>query len=194
ELQDCYYDNNLISFWGMFHKGKNIELLLRGFQMAIGKNPKLRLLLIGSKHPRHVDFINELQGLIKNLGLDNSINLMFNQPSDIITQYLQKSCAVVLPFVDGVTFRRGTFIAAARLGVPVITSKGEDTPVELINNHNIIFANNYMEIADAILSLTADNKKRNEIGKNLKKITEMFNWDSIAEKHIIIYENILKDI
>ncbi|MEO0082910.1 MAG: glycosyltransferase family 4 protein [candidate division WOR-3 bacterium] len=187
-----FYDSNLVIFWGMFHKGKNIEVLLKGFQIAKMRNPNLRLLLIGGKHPRYSNFINEIEYYIKDLGLDKSVDFMINQPPNIIAHCLQKSCVAVLPFSDGVTFRRGTFIAAAQLGVPVITCKGEDTPKELLNNHNIIFADNYVEIASAILSITSDMNKRKNLSKNIKALMNEFNWDSIAEKHIKIYEDTVK--
>jgi glycosyltransferase involved in cell wall biosynthesis len=186
------YDNNLVVFWGMFHKAKGIDMLLKGFQEAIVQNPNLHLLLIGGIHPRHAEFINDLKCQMKTLKLEKSTTFMFDKPLETVAQQIQRSCVVVLPFNDGVTFRRGTFIAAAQLGIPVITSKGKDTPDELMSNHNIIFANNPAEITESILTLTSNSVKRGHLSRNLKKTISKFNWDSIAEEHIKIYDRITK--
>lgn len=184
-------DPDLVSYWGMFHRGKGLEQLLSGFRLALNKHSGLRLQLVGGLRPSDVAYFEELKRTIAQMGLDGYVELRTDCPGEEVVRLLQRSGVVVLPFVDGATFRRGTLVAALRLGLPVITTRGPDTPVDLVNGTNIMFADSAAKIAEGIMRLRVETGLRNTISENARALAGRFGWETIATEHVALYREIL---
>ncbi len=191
-LEECIQpDPDLVSYWGMFHRGKGLEQLLSGFRKAFSQHSGLRLQLVGGLRPSDVAYFAELKRTIAQMGLDGHVELRTDCPGEEVVRLLQRSGAVVLPFVDGATFRRGTLVAALKLGLPVITTRGPDTPADLVDGVNIIFADSADEIAEGLVRLRGDVVLRNTISENAKALAGRFSWEAIAAEHVVLYCDIL---
>jgi glycosyltransferase involved in cell wall biosynthesis len=185
------HDPKLFSFWGMFHLGKGLELLLEGFRQALERDGKLKLQLVGGVRDRDLGYIEELKALAVRLGLTAAIAMHFDRPGEEVVRLLQRSCAVVLPFADGATFRRSTLVAALRLGIPVISTRGAATPAELVHLKNVLFASSAAEFAEQIVRLSGDCELRATLSRGSTELAPLFGWDEIARAHINAYKRVI---
>lgn len=51
--------------------------------------------------------------------------------AEAVAEQLAQASVALLPFPDGASFRRGSLLAAAACGVPIVTRHGHDTPETL---------------------------------------------------------------
>lgn len=185
---DYGYDPKLFCYWGMFHAGKGIELLLAGFATALQRERELRLQLVGARREKDEVYIAELKRMTRQLGIADRVSFCFDLAGADIVQLLCRACGVVLPFRDGATFRRGTLIAALRLGLPAVTLAGPDTPAELRHQENILFASGPDDIAQQLLNLHAKPELRAALARGARALGSLFDWDSIAGQHVDLYQ------
>jgi len=181
----------LFSFWGMFHRGKGLELLLHAFRRAVQREQSLRLILAGAYRERDSDYIERVRLLARDNGIADRVEMLFNRSGTEVAGLLRRSCAAVLPFSDGATFRRGTLVAALQLGVPVITTRGPDTPEELKDGVNVLFANSEGEIADRMVALANDPAMRSSVSAHSLLAARRFRWECISEEHLRLYRSAL---
>jgi glycosyltransferase involved in cell wall biosynthesis len=180
----------IISFFGLFYPGRKIELVVHAFDEARKNHPGLKFRFIGDVHPRYRGYFLKIKELAEDVLPNDSLQWILGRTPEEIALALRQSVACVLPFPDGASFRRTTFIAALSLGVPIITTRGKSTSDQLVDGVNVLFADNASAIANRIDLLLADTSLADTIADNSKKLSSSFSWEQIASDHIRAYERI----
>ncbi len=184
------YNRSEFSYWGMFHPGKGIEKVLGGFALAVRRAEDLRLTLVGARRQKDERYIERLQELVDRLGVRQRVMFCFDLSGEDTIGVLKRCCAVILPYGDGATFRRGTLVAALRLGLPVVSTRGPDTPSELVDERSILFAADEGGIADLLLRLRSESDLRDRLSSGAAALGERFDWRDIACRHMVLYEKL----
>jgi glycosyltransferase involved in cell wall biosynthesis len=117
-----------------------------------------------------------------------------------------------LPFADGATFRRGSLLAALAHGVPTITTTDDRRPTtdtevneprvsgqwsvvggRLEDGENVILVSpgDPAGLAGAIERLAGDAELRARIGAVGRALAAQFSWETIAERHEALYQQLL---
>ena len=103
---------------------------------------------------------------------------------------------VVLPFRNGASLRRGTLIAAIRAGATVLTTDpGTDDSLEpLIGGESLwlVSPGDPDALRVGIETLLGDQSLRERLASNALAQGSNFDWNSIAQRHITLYENLLE--
>src|SRR5690606_8870341 len=99
----------------------------------------------------------------------------------------------VLPFRDGVSTKRGSFMAAIHHGLPVITTRGPELPEGLVHRENVFLVDYGDEkaLTDAILQLLRDEILRRRLAGGAKELANQFGWDNIAEQTVRVYQRVI---
>jgi glycosyltransferase involved in cell wall biosynthesis len=182
--------NHIVSFFGLFYPGRRIELVVNAFNEARKKHPKLKFRFIGDVHPRHKGYFLKIKEIAEEMLPQKRVEWILGRTPEEIALALKQSDACVLPFPDGASFRRTTFIAALSLGIPTITTKGKSTPEQLIDGMNVLFADDDSSIATMIDRLLTDHTLSAKLSENAKILSNRFSWDQIAKEHIKVYEKL----
>jgi len=165
-------------------KVKGVEYLIKAFDelrsnLSKEKFDPFKLSIIGDGSER-----KNLEGLAKELGLENKVKFLGEIPNDNIPGYLAEADCFVLP-----SLREGFGIAileAQAAGVPVVGSKAGGIK-ELIEDGKtglLVEPCNPEALAQAILKIYHGQKfAKPDLGK--------YNWGNIAEKVYEIYRKIL---
>lgn len=171
-----------IIYFGFATKSKGIDTLLYAFK-------HLRSFAISCKLVMITQLSYPLQEMIKKLNLEQEIVVTGHCSPEQISHYFQNALACVLPFNDGISLRRSSFLTALCHNVPVITTKGKGIPPCLKNRENVILTEigNSGEIADAIVALLQNPELRQKISNNAKELAKNFSWDTICKKHAEFY-------
>jgi glycosyltransferase involved in cell wall biosynthesis len=172
-------------YFGFSTRSKDITTLIHAFQVLLSESVQCKLLMITQLPKKDMDWI-------KQLGLEHAITVTGYCPPDEVSNYLKNTMICVLPFTDGVSMRRGTFIAALQHGLPVVTTFGKEVPDVLKNWENVILTpvGDSQAMSQAILKLIHNHDLINKISVNARKLGEYFSWERIGQLHEALYQSV----
>jgi glycosyltransferase involved in cell wall biosynthesis len=100
---------------------------------------------------------------------------------------------MAMPYEDGASFRRGTFMACLAHGMPTITTQPSVPLAQLKHGENIylIPTRDANALAKAIMILQNDSSLREKIAKSALVLSEEFAWDKIAKRTGEFFETVL---
>jgi len=185
----------VISFFGFVHKNKGLEVLLRAMAELKNTGYSVYLILIADLNTKDVPYHREIQNLIDSLEIKDSIYLTGYCNTTEASKCLSISEICVLPFLDGVTLRRGTLMAAFSHSLPVITTRSKKyVPKEFVDRANIFLvpANDIRALKEAIRLLGEDSRLREKLKDGAKELSKKFSWEGIAAGHIELYKSVFK--
>ena len=166
-----------ILFFGRLEEEiKNFSLLLHAFSKSKIYENEIKLLIIGDGSSK--DFIVEK---IKALQLENQVQILSFQP-DILPYIQHAKCTILTSHFEGFPM---SIIESLAAGTPVISVDCETGPKEIIqNNVNGLLVPNYDEkaLAEAIKTMTDDEKLYQTCRKNAKKSVEHLSLTTIAKQ------------
>jgi len=219
----------LLSYFGFLNESKGGEILVRALGevvkpalsrspersegsvegMAEGQGCRARLLMVGGKwgssDPTNLAYARRVETLIDELGLSEWVMWTGYTPQEEVSANLLASDICVLPYRDGASFRRGSFMAALVHGLPIVTTHCARLPKSdrlksvasphlpgLRDGENVLLVppGDAVALAEAIARLADSPELRQRLGQGAKETSKAFGWDSIAEKTFEIYHAI----
>lgn len=145
----------------------NFYIALFGSENAISKNLIVNVEQIITSLGLQIEWI--LLGGIKgnNIKFKSRYYEVDYQPEEIISRWLTASDILLMPHTDGVSFKRGTLMAALEHGLPILGTIGKYTDTELFTMKGIkLFTiNDYKNIAGFLVLLSRDKELWREMGK-----------------------------
>lgn len=185
-----------ISYFGSVYPGKGIEHMLLIWKKIREMDTAGRFLFkvigeIDTDEDNHFkEYHRQVWKWIEQYELKDCIEVTGYVSDEEVSHEIQNSQIATLFYEDGLTLRRGSFLAYLAHGIPVVTSMGDEEAYELFNNHSgIAMTENDNQIIQAIMTyvdLTRDVKEK--IRQDNLKLSEIFNWNNIASTFMKDYE------
>jgi glycosyltransferase involved in cell wall biosynthesis len=178
----------LVGYFGFLNASKGIETLLEGFAKAIAQDMNAYLLMIGgrtgSSDPTNVAYARQIDTMIEHLGIQDRIRWTGFTDDAEVSGHLYACDVLALPYRDGVSFRRGSFMAAIAHGCAIITTEPQVPLPELQDGVNVrlIPPDSPDAMAAAIRTLAADPDLRSRLQANARSLSGCFTWEQIAAK------------
>ena len=189
-------DEFVIGYFGFLNNSKGGEILMHALATLHANGLSPRLMLIGdhsgSSDHNNTDYAQRVNNLARNFGIVNHIlRTGYLAPADTSAALL--SCdLMVLPYRDGVSFRRGSFLACLAHGRATVTTLPRVQLVQLRSHENVILTQpNADAIARAILEVHSDPDLRQNIETGALRLSKNFQWSHIAEQLEEFYKDIL---
>jgi glycosyltransferase involved in cell wall biosynthesis len=193
---DLQSGDMLLAYFGLLTHTKGIETILD----ALAALPTtMRLVLIGGAGESVADqtYAHGIRQRIAEAGLQHRVIVTGHAEPNDVSAYLMAADAVLLPFSDGYSYRRGSLITALAHGTPVITTYApadivQDPLPELVDGKHalLIEPNNVTQLVDAVLRLQRDQELTYWMGRHAKVLTDVFSWERIVNQHLTFYETI----
>lgn len=186
----------LLAYFGLLTHTKGIETILDALETLPAS---MRLVLIGGAGESTADqaYAHAVRQRIAEAGLQQRVIMTGHAEPHDVSAYLMAADAVLLPFTDGYSYRRGSLITALAHGTPVITTHApagvvQDPLPELVDGKHVLLVepNNAAQLAEAILRLHRDQELTYWMGRNAKVLTDVFSWEGIASQHLAFYDTI----
>jgi glycosyltransferase involved in cell wall biosynthesis len=181
----------ILCYFGIIRPGKGIGLLLEALNEVTAKNTNIKMFLIGRYYDSYYN--DHVTKAVHNLNLQNKA--MFTGPCDdkLISRYLGISDICILPFAEGVSTKRTTFMTAVQHKLPIITTRSETLPQGLVDYENVLLFKygDRRALVNKIFELIENRKLRSKLSKNTERLSEMFSWENIARKTISVYYSVL---
>ena len=191
-------DTLLLAYFGFLNESKGGEELIEALALLRQQSFDARLLLIGGElghaDPTNAAYAQRVQALIDRHHLTDFVHRTGYIGLPEVSANLLAADAVVMPYRDGVSFRRTTLIAALRHGCPVvsITPTDPSTIPEIHSGENMLLAppRDATALAQAIASLAGDTALRQKLAVGSKQLGDLFEWDKIAGATAELYQRL----
>ncbi len=198
ERMGVYPNEFLLGYFGFLNESKGGDVLIGAMAALLSRKARVRLALIGgqtgtSDTANNTAFSAEIGRLIARYDLaDRIIQTGFVEASEV-SAYLLTCDAMVLPYRDGASFRRGTLMAALAHGCPIITTHPATPLPELQDGKNIrlVSPDSASAIVLAVTELLDAPEVRVRMGQGAHELAKQFEWGAIAEKTLEFFKSIL---
>lgn len=184
----------LIAYFGLLSPTKGVDTLLDALANW-PTQPTPVLLLIGgaATAPHDQAYATSIHATIERLQPRFRTIVTGHVDEAAVSAHLLAADVVALPFRDGVSFRRGSLLAALHHGCPIVTTFPTATMaaegIALIDQTHArcVPPDDPTALAAALADLLQDSAARLRLGSAARQLATHFSWESIAERHEAIY-------
>jgi glycosyltransferase involved in cell wall biosynthesis len=189
-----------VAYFGFINASKGVANLLRALKLARADGADIRLVMIGGRtgasDASNQHTVDATDMLIEELGfkVGNEIQITSFIGNELVSAHLRACDALALPYVDGVSYRRGSLLAGLAHGCPIMTTTPTIPLPELRDGRNVILVppEDPESLAAAILRLRADPALRNTLSAGAKELSQRFTWPAIAAETANFFEAVRK--
>ncbi len=174
----------VLCYFGFLNASKGGEDLVHALHQLVSDGMDARLLMIGgaigASDPTNRAYLARVRALIAELGLAERVIWTGHLPDEQVSACFAIADLCLLPYRDGVSFRRGSLMAALAHGMPIISTYPIDDqiPSEAMW---LVPPSDPAALADAVRSLMRDDDLRRRLGAGARELSAAFGWDQIAE-------------
>jgi glycosyltransferase involved in cell wall biosynthesis len=170
-----------VAYFGQIRPQKGLEQFLECARLVRARSARIDFRLIGSLTESAADYgraiVDEARGL--------DIDLPLGASADEVATALAAASVAYLPFPDGATARRGSILAAASCGLPLVSTIGPFTTPELAAA--VMEAASPAAAAELLLSLHDDGQRLREAHLRSERFGRTFSWESLADRYLDIF-------
>ncbi|MBN2306015.1 MAG: glycosyltransferase family 4 protein [Anaerolineae bacterium] len=189
----------VIGYFGFLNASKGVETLLQALRLTLDKGLPVKLLMIGGRtgtsDPANIVYAREVDQMVEDLDLLDHIRWTGFVDDQAVSGHLTAADMVALPFRDGVSFRRGSLMAALVHGCAIITTHPQIDEPDLIeqNTMRLIPPDSSTALCIAIEDLADNADLRKAMGRRACELSREFAWDRIAARTATYFETLLED-
>ena len=186
----------VLAYFGFLNRSKGGTTLIQTLY-HLSQQPefaeKVHLLMIGERvgasDPTNFAYLQEVEALITELGLSGRVQWTGHLPDADVAAALNVCDVLLMPYEDGASLRRGTLMAGLANGCAIVTTTPATPLPELVDGEHLIYVapGDAEAAAFAIERLLSDAKVADALRQNARKQSQLFRWDSIAERHVELY-------
>jgi len=190
-------NETLLCYFGFLNESKGGEVLFRALAELLRRGHKVKLLMIGGQvgdsDPTNVAYFEHVRALCRELGLQDHVLWTGYTPSEQVSANFLAADICVLPYRDGASFRRGSFMAALAHGLPIVSTQPRVPITTLIDGENILLVppDNVGATANAIEKLISAPTLRVQLSHGAQELAKEFTWDRIAKETERVYCTLL---
>lgn len=178
-----------ISYFGSVYPGKGIERMLKIWKKIkeMDENSVYTFKLIGDigvEESNHfASYHKQVWEWIDQYELRDCIEVTGYITDEEVSNEIRKTAIATLPYEDGLTLRRGSFLAYLSHGIPIVTTEGDEEATELFEGHSgVSMTSSDDDFIQAILHYgEMKNEEIEEIYRDNINLSYYFNWEKIAE-------------
>lgn len=192
-----YRDDDLVlAYFGFLNRSKGGLTLVRALHRLVRTRPAVYLLMIGEQvgasDATNFAYLQEVQALIRKLGVERHVQWTGNQPDNEVAADLNACDVLLMPYTDGASLRRGTLMAGLANGCAIVTTTPAALLPELVDGRDVLYVppENDQALATAVERVAGDPVLAAQLRKNARDRSAQFGWDAIARAHVALYTEI----
>lgn len=176
----------VVAYFGLLNASKGLDVLLDAFAELILREPEARLLLVGgpvgASDP--TDRLTAERLRARFAGLQNRVVQTGWLPPSDVSAYLLASDVALLPYADGPSARRGSLLACAEHGLPIVSTQPAAPDIA----HAVLSVpTNPIALARAVARIWRDHPTRDAFRAESRALARSVSWSSIAAQHVALY-------
>lgn len=185
----------LVAYFGFLNMSKGGLTLMRALGLLVNDGLPARLLLIGgrtgSSDPTNAQYAAEVDRALSPLGLREQVRHTGYLDPMQVSAAMSAADVMALPYADGVSFRRGSLMAALMHGKAIVTTRPRVSIPELIDGENCLLVSpeDAGALAGGIRRAIAEPGLRARLEDGARVLAEKFTWDKIAVRTADVYRS-----
>lgn len=178
----------LLGYFGFLNESKGAEELIRALALLVARGFPVHLLMVGgrvgSSDPTNRADAARIESLIAQLGLQERVHWTGYTSPQEVSAGLVATDVCVLPYRDGVSFRRGTLHACLTHGRAVVTTRPAVILPEVRDGENMLLVPpcDPEALAEAVTRLAGDPGLRARLEAGATALAAQFAWERIARQ------------
>jgi glycosyltransferase involved in cell wall biosynthesis len=179
-----------VVYFGLLNSSKGLDLLLEAFEAIRSQRPTSRLLLlggeVGASDPTDRTTAARLRQRLDGLGRQ-VLRSGWLPPADL-SAYLLAGDVALLPYADGASARRGSLLACAEHGLPIVST----TPASGGDVASTVMAvvPEAGALANAVLEIARTPALSERLQAASRALARRTSWSRISETHVQIYNQV----
>lgn len=181
-------DDLLLGYFGFLNESKGGEELMRVLALLVGRGVPAHLLMVGGRvgtsDVTNRAYAERVDRLIAESGLQERVHWTgYSRPAQVSAGLLATDVCV-LPYRDGVSFRRGTLHACLAHGRAVVTTRPAVPLPEVRDGENMLLTapRDVGGLVEAVVRLAADSVLRARLEAGAVALAAEFAWERIARQ------------
>jgi len=188
-------DRPIVVFFGSIGPSKGFFDLLTSVKTLREADLPLCLLVIGWFEPwnrRKSHYESEVMEGVKT----GWLKLVEKSSPSVVSQYLHASDVAVFPFIRGARSNRSSLLAAIGHGLPVVTTRGVDTPDGFDEQFGVALvpAQNVSALSTCLKGVLMSDELKEQMKVRALKAATAFSWPSVARTSAGFYASLTVDL
>lgn len=187
----------VLCYFGFLNASKGGEELVEALAILRDAGYDARLLMIGgavgASDPTNQAYLKHIQLMIESRGLDDRVVWTGYVPPPQVSAGFRSADLCVLPYRDGVSFRRGSLMAALVHGMPIVSThpRVELPPLEHGKNVWLVPPEDSQALVDAVAWLADHEESMKRLCRGAKALARRFDWRQIAIRTLEVYHRVV---
>jgi len=186
-------DAPLLCYFGFLNASKGGEMLVDVLANLVEQGYNAHLLMIGGRvgasDPTNFAYLQQVEARIEQLGLTPRLHWTGHVPAPQVSAAFLSSDLCLLPYRDGASYRRGSFMAALEHGMAIVSTPSRVPYPDLSDGETLLLAppDDPAALTAACARIFSDPELRSRLGENARALSRQFTWQSIARRHLDEY-------
>lgn len=180
----------IIGFFGFRQASKGVGVLADALRRPELSGPRSLLALIGAASPT-TDVRRSEPPVPASTFAGVRLVDTGEQPSDSISRWFVACDVIALPFLDGLSARRGSFMNAVAHGVPVVSTPPPSMGLVDVGADEAAFApsGDAAALAVELAAIRDDPARRQQLARGSRAIASRHTWFAIARRTLAAYDS-----
>ena len=193
EYLDIASDSLLVITIGNYHERKGHEVLIEAIKVAIKKEPRIVLVIIGRTSEKLVNAVSN-QGMSNNIKFTGSLKVPIyelDENNDIMAALLNKAIIYVSSSInEGAEGMSLALLEAMSANSCIIVTDISGNRDLIRNNENgiIVQPGSPKAISEAMIQILNDNNLQARLKEKGFETASQFDWHAIAKRYIELYK------
>jgi glycosyltransferase involved in cell wall biosynthesis len=176
----------VLVYFGLRNASKGLEILLDAVNHVVASRPDTRLMLLGGEVGASDPTDRQTAQRLRQR-LDSHVLQTGWLPPDQLSAHLLAADIALLPYADGASPRRGSLLACAEHGLPIVSTV--PAAPEVADAVHAVAADP-RHLAEAVLHLAQTPSEIARLRTNAHALAARTAWPHIAAAHVQIYEGL----
>ncbi len=192
-------DDLLLGYFGFLNESKGGEDLIRALALLVERGLLAHLLMIGGQvggsDPTNRAYAEYVERLIAELGLVQRVHQTGYARPEEVSAALLATDVCVLPYRDGVSFRRGTLHACLAHGRAIVTTYPAVPLRQVRDGENMLLVapRDPQALADGVMRLAEDPALRTRLEEGARALAAEFTWERIARQTAALFGKVVQE-
>lgn len=186
----------MIAYFGFLNESKGALVLIEALDILRNEGLDAHVLMIGellgASDPANRAYAQTVAARIEQLSLVDYVHWTGYSPDEVVSAGFYAADLVALPYLDGVSLRRGTLMAALVHGKAIVSTQAGEPPALLHDALELCPPGDAALLAAAILHLWQNPARRERLARAAAAAGQHFDWGRIASRCVEYYDSILR--
>jgi glycosyltransferase involved in cell wall biosynthesis len=189
-------DDVLLGYFGFLNESKGGEELIRTLHLLVEQDLPAHLLKIGGRigtsDPTNRAYAEKIDRLIADLALTPRVHWTGYASPEQVSAALLATDACVLPYRDGVSFRRGSLLACLAHGRAIVTTY-PSVPLPQVRDGKtmlLVEPRDPAGLAQAVTRLALSPELRTRLEAEAASLAAEFTWERIARRTTAVFDGL----